>query len=125
MELLQKEQRLLQVVKLVGPDVLPQTQRLILEVCNIFKNTFLQQSAFDKVDAYSSARKQFLMLKIILLFFHKSEEVVRKGVNVTELKTTTIYKEIIRMKLTYTENDLEKLAALAVMMDESLAELGI
>jgi len=125
MELLQKEQRLLQVVKLVGPDVLPQTQRLILEVCNIFKNTFLQQSAFDKVDAYSSARKQFLMLKIILLFFHKSEEVVRKGVNVTELKTTTIYKEIIRMKLTYTENDLEKLAALTVTMDESLAELGI
>jgi V/A-type H+-transporting ATPase subunit A len=125
MELLQKEQRLLQVVKLVGSDVLPQTQRLILEVCNIFKNTFLQQSAFDKVDAYSSARKQFLMLKIILLFFHKSEEVIRKGVNVTELKTTTIYKEIIRMKLTYTEKDLEKLAALTVTMDESLAELGI
>jgi len=125
MELLQKEQRLLQVVKLVGPDVLPQTQRLILEVCSIFKNTFLQQSAFDKVDTYSSARKQFLMLKIILLFYHKSEEVIKKGVNVTEIRETKIYKEIMRMKLTYTENDLEKLAKLPEKIDESFMELGV
>jgi len=125
MELLQKEQRLLQVVKLVGPDVLPQTQRLILEVCSIFKNTFLQQSAFDKVDTYSSARKQFLMLKIILLFYHKCEEIIRKGVNITEIRETSIYKEIMRMKLTYTENDLDKLAKLPEKIDESFAELGI
>jgi V/A-type H+-transporting ATPase subunit A len=125
MELLQKEQRLLQVVKLVGPDVLPQTQRLILEVCSIFKNTFLQQSAFDKVDTYSSARKQFLMLKTILMFYHKSEEVIKKGVNVTEIRETPIYKEIMRMKLTYTENDLEKLAKLPEKIDESFMELGV
>jgi len=125
MELLQKEQRLLQVVKLVGPDVLPQTQRLILEVCSIFKNTFLQQSAFDKVDTYSSARKQFLMLKIILLFYHKSEEVIKKGVNVMEIRETPIYKEIMRMKLTYTENDLNALSKLPEKIDESFMELGV
>jgi len=125
MELLQKEQRLLQVVKLVGPDVLPQTQRLILEICSIFKNTFLQQSAFDKVDTYSSARKQFLMLKIILLFFHKSEELVKKGINVSEIRETPIYKEIMRMKLTYSESDIEKLAKLPEKIDEALAELNI
>jgi len=125
MELLQKEQRLLQVVKLVGPDVLPQAQRLILEVCSIFKNTFLQQSAFDKVDTYSSARKQFLMLKIILVFYHKSEEAVRKGVNVNEIRETSVYKEIMRMKLTYTENDLEKLARLPEKIDDSFSEMGI
>ena len=122
MELLQKEQHLLQVVKLVGPDVLPQTQRLVLEVCNIFKNTFLQQSAFDKVDAYSSARKQFLMLKIILHFYHKGEELVKKGIGIDELKDTSVYKEIIRMKLTYTENDLEKLAKLPEEIDRVFAE---
>ncbi len=125
MELLQKEQRLLQVVKLVGPDVLPQTQRLILEICSIFKNTFLQQNAFDKVDTYSSARKQFLMLKIILLFFHKSEELVKTGINVNEIRETAIYKEIMRMKLIYTENDIEKLAKLPEKIDEALAELSI
>jgi V/A-type H+-transporting ATPase subunit A len=122
MELLQKEQHLLQVVKLVGPDVLPQSQRLVLEVCSIFKNTFLQQSAFDKVDTYSSARKQFLMLKIILHFYHKSEELIKAGVAVTELKDIPIYKEIVRMKFTYTENDLEKLAKLPQEIDKALAE---
>ena len=124
MELLQKEQHLLQVVKLVGPDVLPQTQRLVLEACSIFKNTFLQQSAFDEVDAYSSARKQFLMLKIILHFYHKGEELVKKGIGVDELKETSIYKEIIRMKLTYTEKDLERLAKLPQEIDRVLAQLG-
>ncbi len=122
MELLQKEQHLLQVVKLVGPDVLPQSQRLILEICNIFKNTFLQQNAFDKVDAYSSARKQFLMLKIILHFYHKSEELVKNGFAVIELRDIPIYNEIVRMKLAYTENDLEKLAELPQEIDKALAE---
>ena len=124
MELLQKEQHLLQVVKLVGPDVLPQTQRLVLEVCSIFKNTFLQQSAFDKVDSYSSARKQFLMLKIILHFYHKSEELIKKGIGVGELKDTSVYKEIIRMKFTFTENDLDRLAKLPQEIDKVLSQLG-
>ncbi|MDD5155183.1 MAG: V-type ATP synthase subunit A [Candidatus Omnitrophica bacterium] len=123
MELLQKEQRLLQVVKLVGADVLPQTQRLVLEVCQVFKNTFLQQVAFDKIDTYSSARKQFLMLKAIICFYHKSEELVKKGINAAELKEIPIYQEIMRMKLTYSENDLDKLAKLPRKISEALEEL--
>lgn len=112
MELLQKEQRLQQVVKLVGPDVLPQTQRLILETCTLFKNAFLQQAAFDEVDTYTSAQKQFLMLKAIITFYSAGEEAVKKGLSVQELKADHIYQEILRMKTEYTENDLEKLAKL-------------
>jgi V/A-type H+-transporting ATPase subunit A len=123
MELLQKEQRLLQVIKLVGPDILPQTQRLILEVCNIFKNTFLQQNAFDEVDSYSCARKQFLMLEIILLFYHKSEELVRKGINVNEIRQAPVYNELIRMKLTYSEAELDKLEDLLKRVPQELAGL--
>jgi V/A-type H+/Na+-transporting ATPase subunit A len=112
MELLQKEQRLQQVVKLVGPDVLPQTQRLILETCTLFKNAFLQQAAFDEIDTYSSAQKQFLMLKAIITFYSAGEEAVKKGLSVQELKADRIYQEILRMKTEYTENDLDKLAKL-------------
>ena len=123
MELLQKEQKLQQVVKLVGPDVLPQTQRLVLEVCHIFKNTFLQQSAFDKVDTYSSARKQFLMLKTIVDFYHISEKLLQKGVTLAELKGLGVYQDVIRMKLRYTEDDLDKLADLSSEIAESVKEL--
>jgi len=112
MELLQKEQRLQQVVKLVGPDVLPQPQRLILEVCHIFKNAFLQQSAFDVIDAYASARKQFLMLKIILQFYHKAETLIKKGMTVAEIREVPVYTEIMRMKLSYSEQDIDALSGL-------------
>ncbi|HOW42087.1 MAG TPA: V-type ATP synthase subunit A [Candidatus Omnitrophota bacterium] len=123
MELLQKEQRLLQVVKLVGPDVLPPSQRLVLEVCSIFKNAFLQQTSYDKIDTYSSARKQFLMLKAIMYFYRRSDELVRKGISVQEVKETTAHAELMRMKLTYTENDINKLEQLTGTIEESLNTL--
>jgi V/A-type H+/Na+-transporting ATPase subunit A len=125
MELLQKEQRLQQVVKLVGPDVLPQPQRLVLEVCQIFKNAFLQQTAFDAIDTYSSARKQYLMLKTIITFYRKSEELVKKGINVAELKEVPVYQDIVRMKSRYSETpeDIAKLAQLPAKVEEYLGEL--
>jgi len=123
MDLLQKEQRLQQVVKLVGPDVLPQTQRLVLEVCHIFKNTFLQQAAFDKVDTYSSAKKQFMMLKTIVDFYHVSEGLLQKGVTLAEIKGLGVYQDVIRMKLRYTEDDLDSLAGLSARIADSVKEL--
>ncbi len=123
MELLQKEQRLLQVVKLVGPDVLPPSQRLILEVCTIFKNGFLQQVSFDKIDTFASARKQFLMLKTIILFYRKSEELVKKGISVGEIRELAIYNEIMRMKQVYSEQQLEALEELSDKIEAALAEL--
>jgi len=123
MGLLQKEQKLLQVVKLVGPDILPQRQRLILEVCNIFKNAFLQQTAFDEIDTYSSVRKQFLMLKAIVEFYRRSDEMVKKGVGISEIKEMPIYQELRRMRFSYAESDLDKLEKLTVRINESLASL--
>lgn len=123
MELLQKEQRLLQVVKLVGPEVLPQSQRLILEVCYIFKNAFLQQNAFDKVDTFSSARKQFLMLKTIIAFYRKGEDLVKKGVAVTEIKDLPVYQEVMRMKTSFTEYELDKLETMPQKIEDALKEL--
>ena len=123
MELLQKEEQLKHVVKLVGPDVLPPRQRLILEVCNMFKNAFLQQSAFDEVDAYSSARKETLMLRCILAFYKNADEVVKKGINIEELRDLGIYQDIMRMKTKFPEEDLEKLSGLENKIEEQIKEL--
>jgi V/A-type H+-transporting ATPase subunit A len=123
MELLQKEQRLLQVVKLVGPDVLPPTQRLILDVCSIFKNGFLQQVSFDKVDTFASARKQFLMLKVIILFYRRSEALVKKGISVAEIRALPIYNEIMRMKQVYSEAQMDQLEDFSKKIEAILSEL--
>jgi V/A-type H+/Na+-transporting ATPase subunit A len=125
MELLQKEQRLQQVVKLVGPDVLPVTQRLVLEVCNLFKNGFLQQVSYDKVDTFSSARKQFLMLKVIITFYRKADGLVKKGISIAELRELPVFEEMSRMKQKYAESDMDKLETLPQRVIDSLAEIDI
>lgn len=125
MELLQKEQKLLQVVKLVGPEVLPQTQRLVMETCYMFKNAFLQQNAFDKADTYSSAKKQFLMLKSIIVFYQVGMELVKKGIAVSEIKELLIYQELMRMKTSYAEEDLDKLAKMPEKVSEALKEFDL
>ncbi len=115
MELLQSEQRLQQVVKLVGADVLPVSQRLILEVSYLFRNGFLQQVAYDKIDTYASPKKQFSMLKAFIKYYHKSDELVRKGLSISELRRAPVTQELLRMKFSYTESpeDIEKLARFA------------
>lgn len=125
MELLQKEQRLQQVVKLVGPEVLPQSQRIILETCYIFKNAFLQQNAYDDIDTFSSAKKQFLMLKTIITFYRIADDLIKKGVSVSEIRALSIYQEIMRMKTRFTEKDLDKLEAMPEKVEEALKELEI
>jgi V/A-type H+-transporting ATPase subunit A len=115
----------LQVVKLVGPDVLPPSQRLILEVCTIFKNGFLQQVSFDKIDTFASARKQFLMLKIIILFYRRGEELVKKGVSVAEIRELPIYSEITRMKQVFSESQLGQLEDFSKKIESVLSELDI
>ncbi|OHD76295.1 MAG: V-type ATP synthase subunit A [Spirochaetes bacterium RBG_16_67_19] len=123
MELLQREVRLQQVVKLVGPDALPDSQRFVLEVCNLFKNAFLQQSAFDDIDRFSSAQKQMKMLSLILTFWRRGAEAIRKGVTLVRLKRLKILQEVIKMKFNLANEDLASFDRLAARLERSLGQL--
>ncbi len=123
LDLLQKEQRLQQVVKLIGADVLPNTQKLILETCALFKNAFLQQNAFDEIDTFCSAHKQFLMFKAIIIFYRVGDELVRRGVEISEIRETSVYQEIMRMKTEYPETRLDKLKQFVATIEERLRQL--
>ena len=124
LDLLQREARLQQVVKLVGADVLPDTQRLILEVCNIFKNTFLQQSAFDKVDTYSTVAKQVKMLKIIVTYYNKGFEAIKSGATLAKLRKLKVVEEMARMKFSVPNDETEKLDALLGKLEREMRRLG-
>jgi V/A-type H+-transporting ATPase subunit A len=123
MELLQREVRLQQVVKLVGPDALPDSQRFVLEVCTLFKNAFLQQSAFDDIDRFSTAQKQMKMLSLILTFWRRGAEAIRKGVTLVRLKRLKILQEVIKMKFTLANEDLGSFDRLAARLERSLGQL--
>jgi V/A-type H+-transporting ATPase subunit A len=123
MELLQREVRLQQVVKLVGPDALPDSQRFIIEVCTLFKNAFLQQSAFDDIDRFSTAQKQMKMLSLILTYWRRGAEAIRKGVTLVRLKRLKVLSEIIKMKFNLANEDLGGFDKLSARLERSLDQL--
>ena len=124
LDLLQREAKLQQVVKLVGADVLPESQRLVLDVCNIFKNTFLQQSAFDKIDMYSTVEKQVKMLKIIVTFYRLGREALKKGASLMKLRRMKIVSEITRMKFSISNEEVDKLDELQERLEREMKRLG-
>ncbi len=124
LDLLQREAKLQQVVKLVGADVLPDSQRLILEVCTLFKNTFLQQSAFDKIDMFSTVEKQVKMLNIIVTYYRMGQEAIKKGATLIKLKRMKVVEEIARMKFSVSNDEVDKLDALQARLEREMRRLG-
>ncbi len=123
LELLQKEVRLQQVVKLVGPDALPDSQRFVLEVCSLFKNAFLQQNAFDDVDRYSSVDKQLRMLSLILVYSRRGAAAIKRGVTLVKLKQMKVLTDIVKMKFTIGDDGAAEFDKLQARLERSLDQL--
>lgn len=119
---MQHEARLERVVRLVGADVLPDSQRIILETANIFKTAFLQQNAYDEVDAYCTMEKQFWMLKIIVTFYEKASEAIKKGATLVGLKKLSVVREIIQMKYKYRNEEASNLEGLLKRLEQEIDE---
>jgi V/A-type H+-transporting ATPase subunit A len=123
MEILNEESHLAQIVKLVGPDALPDEQRLILETARLLREGFLQQSALDEVDAYTTVEKQVQMLELILHFHRRAQSIVRRGVPIIVVRDLPIVTSLIRMKMQVTDDHLEKLDELRGALDEQMDQL--
>jgi len=123
MELLHREVRLQQVVKLVGPDALPDTQRFVLEVCTLFKNAFLQQNAYDKIDMFSVVQKQAKMLHIIVTYWKRGNEAIKNGVVLVKLRKMKVYQDIIKMKFSIPNDDLSGLDKIEARLERSMDQL--
>jgi V/A-type H+-transporting ATPase subunit A len=124
MHLLQQEGKLLQVVKLVGPDVLPDTQRIVLETCTMFKNAFLQQNSYDSIDMYCTPEKQIKMLRVILDFYELGLENIKKGANIHQLKKMEVTSDIQRMKFTIKSDEIDKIDAIRDKLSRAMERIG-
>ena len=123
MELLNREVRLQQVVKLVGPDALPDSQRFVIEVCTLFKNAFLQQNAFDDVDRCSTVEKQVRMLALVLTYWRRGAEAIKNGVTLVKLRRMKVLTEIARMKFTIGNDEIERIDRLQASLERSIEKL--
>jgi V/A-type H+-transporting ATPase subunit A len=98
MYLLQKEVELQEIVQLVGPDALPESEKAILEVTRMIREDFLQQSAYHEIDSFCPLDKQYWMLKVILNFYERTGEAMNKGVALNKILKLPVKAEIGRMK---------------------------
>ena len=108
MVLLQEESELQEIVQLVGPDALPDSQQVTLQTARMLREDFLQQNAFDDVDTYCPPAKQADMLRIILLFNKEAQNAIARGGDIKKLESLPIKDEIARMKYVPTEEFVEK-----------------
>ena len=106
MALLSDEASLDEIVKLVGMDALSPTDRLKMETARSIREDFLHQLAFHEVDTYSSLRKQYLMMKLVLRFYDGSLDALKKGANIEKLVSIPSRESIGRFKYVH-ENDIE------------------
>lgn len=98
MKILQEENKLMDIVKLVGEDVLPDEQRVILEIARIIKIGYLQQNAYHPQDFYADLPRQYSMLKVINKLYHRAYSCVKKGIPLSKIKNEKLFSDIIMMK---------------------------
>ena len=121
--ILGEEARLMEIVKLIGSDVLPEDQKLVIEVSKLIRVGFLQQNAFHADDTYVPLEKQLGMMKIILYFNDAAMELVKKNIPVSLIAQTGILDTIVKMKYNIPNNQLEKMEEYYPLIDEKLASI--
>lgn len=112
MKILHEENKLLEIVQLVGEDVLPDDQRLVLEISKVLKIGFLQQNAFHQEDTFVPLEKQYKMLKLMDLLYDRCFRGIRLGIPISQLRQEQLFQDIIKMKYTIPNDNLEAFEAL-------------
>jgi V/A-type H+-transporting ATPase subunit A len=136
MELLKREQRLSEIVRLIGPDALPDDQRLVLVAAEIIRDGFLQQNSFDEVDMYCVPAKQVRLLELIMEFYERSRACIHLGAPLTKISSLRgdasgesgggdfpIRSRLSRLKSEISNDDLSGLEDFAGEMRASLDAL--
>lgn len=108
MALLAEETKLLEIVKLIGSDVLPDDQKLVIEMGKVIREGFLQQNAFHKDDTYVPLEKQLLMMNVIIHLYDRAKRVISEGKSLDVLIETTIFDEVTKMKYDVPNDELDK-----------------
>ena len=105
--ILNQESALMEIVKLIGSDVLPDEQKLILDISRVIRVGFLQQNAFHPEDTYVPLIKQFKMMEVILYLYEKAKLLVNIGIPMSVLNADVIWNRIINIKYDVPNNKLE------------------
>ena len=114
--ILYEESSLMEIVKLIGADVLPDDQKLTIEIARVIRVGFLQQNAFHPDDTYVSPEKQLKMMRVILHLYHKCQQIVQLQVPIAQLLETGLFDKLTKIKYDVPNNNL-------AMLDDYITEI--
>ena len=122
-EILHREDTLMEVVKLIGSDVLPEEQKLALQIARVVRVGYLQQNAFHPQDASVSLEKQYKMMRVISYLHHACTEKIAKKIPVSLILKTGIFETVIKMKYDVPNANIALLDRYPEMIDQALASI--
>ena len=122
--ILQREDALKEIVRLLGPEALPDEEKLILDVARMIQIGFLQQNAYDDVDAYCSPQKQFLMMKMFVEYHQEALKALRNGTSLAKIRGMQVVAPMLRAKFAIKSEDLDKLELLSKQMFDEFSSLS-
>jgi V/A-type H+-transporting ATPase subunit A len=108
-EILQREDTLKEIVRLLGPEALPDEEKLILELARMIKIGILQQNSFDNVDTYCSPEKQLKLVRLMIKFYKESQKALREGISLADIRAMPIITTLLKAKFEIPDDQVSKL----------------
>jgi len=120
---LQREDTLKEIVRLLGPEALPDEEKLILEVARMLKIGLLQQNSFDDVDTYCSPQKQYKLLKLLVEFYRRGQQALKEGAALADIRAMPIVTTLLKARMDIKDNEISKLDQLDIDMKEQFKSI--
>lgn len=123
LKILQEENKLMEIVQLVGEDVLPDDQRLILEIAKVLKKGFLQQNALHPEDTYVELAKQYKMIKTINHLYDRAYKCVKSGIPISQIRKERLFDEVIKIKYSVPNDQIDLIDDVIEKIDQYYEQL--
>lgn len=121
--ILQREDTLKEIVRLLGPEALPDEEKLILEVARMIKIGILQQNSFDNVDTYCSPKKQLKLLKLMVDFHKGGQRVLKEGATLPDIRAMSVIGNMLKARMEVPDDQIAKLDQLDSLMNEQFKNI--
>ncbi|MDP9490321.1 MAG: V-type ATP synthase subunit A [Thermoproteota archaeon] len=117
--ILQREDTLKEIVRLLGPEALPDEEKLVLEVARMIKIGILQQNSFDKVDTYCGPAKQLKLVRLMVMFYKEAQKALKEGKSLADIRALPIITTLLKAKFEVTDEQISRLDEIEKQLSDS------
>ena len=117
--ILQREDTLKEIVRLLGPEALPDEEKLVLEVARMLKIGILQQNSFDKIDTYCGPAKQLKLVRLMVKFYKEAQKALKEGKSLADIRALPIITTLLKAKFEVTDEEVSKLEEIDKQLSDS------